>query len=204
MELLFRRARLPLAMSHGYHPKIRMSFPSALALGVEGFDEVLELEMNESACPVDSNTLIADLNRCSISGLEFYSARLLDEQEKKARLAASTFEILLPAKLQKDIPIRISSFLLESSVIVGKTNGKQVDVRTAVGNLRFLEETGLLIVEILTQNGPEAGIREVLQVLGLHQELFKSVFPKRTQCRLSNDVPPKRDNSHDCVRACPP
>jgi len=48
LERLFRRAGLPLAMSQGFHPKPRMTFPSALALGIEGVDEVLELELTES------------------------------------------------------------------------------------------------------------------------------------------------------------
>ena len=30
------------SMSEGFHPKARMSFPSALALGIQGADEVME------------------------------------------------------------------------------------------------------------------------------------------------------------------
>src|SRR5687768_18374101 len=46
-ERLFRRAGLPLGMSEGFHPKPRMSFPLALAVGVSGRDEVMELELCE-------------------------------------------------------------------------------------------------------------------------------------------------------------
>src|SRR5687768_8295132 len=45
LERLFRRADLPLGMSEGFHPKPRMSFPSALAVGIEGTNEVMELEL---------------------------------------------------------------------------------------------------------------------------------------------------------------
>ena len=45
LERLFRRAGLPLRLSAGFHPKPRMSFPSALALGIEGTDEVMEVEL---------------------------------------------------------------------------------------------------------------------------------------------------------------
>jgi radical SAM-linked protein len=175
-------------MSGGFHPKIRMSFPSALALGVEGYDEVLELEMNESAESVDPDALLADLNRCSIIGLDFYSARLLDEREKKAQLVTSTFEMMVPKELQNQTRHQISSFLSETTVIAEKANGKQVEVRSAVIELRLDEETGLLTVEIRTQEGPEAGIREVLHVLQLDKELFKSVFPKRIRCRLTEET----------------
>ena len=44
-ERLLRRAGLQLAFSQGFHPKPRISFPSALALGIEALDEVVELEV---------------------------------------------------------------------------------------------------------------------------------------------------------------
>ena len=47
LERLFRRAGLALGMSQGFHPKPRMTFPLALAVGIEGDDEVMELELTE-------------------------------------------------------------------------------------------------------------------------------------------------------------
>ena len=187
-EALFRRARLPLAMSGGYHPKIRMSFPSALALGVEGFDEVLELEMNESADPIDSDGLLLDLNRCTVNGLSFLSARMLGEGEKKAKLVASVFEMPIPEEFREETKIQIASFLAQSSVIVEKPNGKSVDARRAVSDIR-LNESGVLTMEILVLDGPEAGVKEILLVLGLEKELFRTVFPKRIRCRLFDSRP---------------
>jgi len=189
LEALFRRARLPLAMSSGFHPKIRMSFPSALALGFESKDEVLELEMQESAEPVDVDALLAGLNRQSLEGLTFLSARLLRQGEKKARLASSVFQMTVPPELQKQTAGRIESFLAETSRSVVKSNGKSVDVRAAVLQLSFAptgEGTGILTLELRAQEGPAAGIKEVLAVLGLEKELFVTLFPVRTRCRLEN------------------
>ena len=42
LERLFRRAGLALSFSEGFHPKPRMTFPLALAVGIEGVDEVME------------------------------------------------------------------------------------------------------------------------------------------------------------------
>ncbi len=47
IERTFRRAGLRLGMSQGFHPKPRMSFPSALAVGIAGVDEVMEVEWAE-------------------------------------------------------------------------------------------------------------------------------------------------------------
>jgi len=184
LEALFRRAKLPLAMSNGFHPKVRMSLPSALALGFESVDEVLELEMNESAVPVDCTSLLADLNRHSLEGLEFLSARLLKEGDKKASLASSTFQITVPPELRQQTEVRIESFLMEKIHMVAKASGKPVDVRSAVLQMS-LSETGELTVELQTKTGPEAGIKEVLKSLELEKELFVTLFPRRIHCRLT-------------------
>jgi len=178
-------------MSGGYHPKVRMSFPSALALGVEGFDEVLELEMDESVASVDTNVLLADLNRCSVDGLKFLTARVLEDGTKKARLVSSVFQMVLPENIREGISGRVSQILSNESLFVEKTNGKtpgrSVDLRSALSELVYLPETGELRAELLTSDGPEAGIRELLSVLGLDQELFKSIFPRRIRCHLVDE-----------------
>ena len=184
LEALFRRARLPLAMSGGFHPKVRMSFPSALALGVEGFDEVLELEMNESAPELDPGVLLADLNRCSVDGLCFRRAVLLSEGVKKAQLVSSVFEMTIPSGGQNDTADRVAAFRQEISVPVEKSRGRLVDVRKAVKRIDFEAHSGILTVEILAQDGPEAGIRELLSVLQLENSLFREIFPRRVRCCL--------------------
>ncbi|MDR2644179.1 MAG: TIGR03936 family radical SAM-associated protein [Planctomycetaceae bacterium] len=186
--LLFRRAGLPFAMSGGYHPKIRMSFPSALALGIEGFDEVLELELKE---PVDSSVLLAELNRQSLDGLNFLSARVLDETERKGKLVSSVFEMTIPEQFRLETSARIFDFLSQKSVIVNKLGNKnparEVDVRDAVNDIKFQTETGLLRAEIISREGPETGIRELLFVLNLSKEYFQTIFPKRIRCVLAGE-----------------
>ena len=186
LEALFRRARLPLAMSNGFHPKVRMSFPCALALGFESTDEVFDLELNDTAEPVNIDDFLADLNRHSLEGLTFLSARLLDEGERKVSLVSSIFHMTIPANLRQRTTERMASFLSETSVIIPKRNGKRVDVRSAVLQLMLDETTGGLTVELQSQTGPEAGLKEVLAVLGLIEELFVTLFPQRVCCRLQD------------------
>lgn len=52
MEMAVRRADLPVAMSEGYNPRPRMSYPTATALGIESDDEILELECAEWVPPL--------------------------------------------------------------------------------------------------------------------------------------------------------
>ncbi len=48
VERWLRRAGLPLRRSEGFHPKPKLSFPSALALGIAALDEVMEFELTEA------------------------------------------------------------------------------------------------------------------------------------------------------------
>ncbi|MDA8746268.1 TIGR03936 family radical SAM-associated protein, partial [Rubripirellula amarantea] len=60
-ERLGRRAELNFSMTEGFHPKPRIAFPSALALGVESLDEVVEIELAEQLTPRELlDRLIAD------------------------------------------------------------------------------------------------------------------------------------------------
>src|SRR5687768_4212376 len=65
-ERLFRRMGLRLSMSEGFHPKARMTFPSALALGIAAHDEVMELELAE---PADAADLAARFTALAPPGL---------------------------------------------------------------------------------------------------------------------------------------
>src|SRR4029079_6179883 len=48
-ERLFRRAGVALSMPEGFHPKPRINFPSAWALGSAGIDELLEVDLAEES-----------------------------------------------------------------------------------------------------------------------------------------------------------
>jgi len=165
-----------------------MSFPCALALGYESTDEVLELELNDTAEPVNPDVFLADLNRQTLEGLTFLSARVLEEGEKKACLVSSVFRMTVPSNLRVQTAERMERFLSETSVIVSKPNGKPVDVRSAVLRLVLDAISGELTAELQTQSGPEAGIKEVLSVLGLEKELFVTLFPQRIRCRLAGEI----------------
>jgi len=160
---------------------VRMSFPSALALGCESTDEVFDLELTE---PVNMDTLLADLNRHTLEGLTFLSARLLEEGEKKVNLVSSVYRMTIPPELRRQTAERTASFLAETSVIVPKRSGKPVDVRATVLQLVLDDTTGELTIELQSQTGPEAGIKEVLAVLGLDKELFVTLFPQRIRSHV--------------------
>ncbi|MGL4595600.1 MAG: TIGR03936 family radical SAM-associated protein [Thermoguttaceae bacterium] len=181
LEALLRRVRVPVAMSGGFHPKMRMSFPSALALGIEGCEEVFDLELEEL---VHACQLKEKMNQYSIPGLDILDIRSLQDEESKARIAYSVFEINVPESFRQEIVPLVDILMNETHRWVEKANGKQVDLRAALHELHFAEDSGCLTASFRPQEGPEAGFRELLVALHLDKEMFKTIFPRRVQCQL--------------------
>ncbi|MBP3530808.1 MAG: DUF2344 domain-containing protein [Thermoguttaceae bacterium] len=175
MERLLRRADLPVAKSQGFHPKPKVSYISALPLGFASDDEAMELVLDEDWAP---ETLLERMNAASVPGLEFWQATPLDDKAPKAQAAAFEYEMAVPESKREAASAKIAEFLAATSVEVVKSNGKTVDARPAV--LEMALDGGTLRMKIAAQDGPEAGVREILSVLELDGELFRSIFPNRT------------------------
>jgi radical SAM-linked protein len=90
-ERLLRRAGLQLAFSQGFHPKPRISFPSALALGIEALDEVVELEVLGE---VDLSSIGDLLRREMPPGMDLLELRALDTALGKAKVLGASYRIL--------------------------------------------------------------------------------------------------------------
>ena len=163
MERLFRRAGLRLQMSQGFHPKPRLSFPSALALGIEGHREIVELELAE---PLGPDELVRRLNACTIAGLRFQSAEILPAGAAKAQLRTATYEVLVPQKRREAAVEAIRRLMAQPSCLVQRPDGRPaVDVRASLEALELAGET--LRFRLLVKPQRSAGPRDVLAALGL-------------------------------------
>src|SRR5438876_12454275 len=87
-ERLFRRAEVPLGMTEGFHPKPRMNFPSALAVGIAGDDELLEVELSEAWSAERLSQAIA---AHAPPGLEIREVEMMPEGSKKAQAMRVVF-----------------------------------------------------------------------------------------------------------------
>jgi radical SAM-linked protein len=92
-ERLFRRMNLQLSMSEGFHPKARMSFPSALGLGIAARDEVMEFELAEH---VEAAHLAAQLATLAPPGLVVFDVQVLPENTPKAKIVSMSYEAPVP------------------------------------------------------------------------------------------------------------
>jgi len=163
LERLFRRAGLALGMSQGYHPKPRMSFPSALAVGVEGLDEVVEVELADT---LPAEGLAARLNAHAIPGLEFTSVEWVAPPARKARLRRATYEIAVPGERLAETARRIERLLATPPVgPLAPHQPPEARLRASIEELHLAE--GVLRMRLAAGQPGCAGPRDVLAALGL-------------------------------------
>lgn len=96
-ERLLRRAGLQLAFSEGFHPKPKISFPSALALGIVALEEIVEMDL---VGPVDLADARERILRNLPEGMQLLRMTDLPPGAKAVFTAASYEVELSPADSQ--------------------------------------------------------------------------------------------------------
>jgi radical SAM-linked protein len=182
LERAFRRAELPLSMSEGFHPKPRMSFPSALAVGIAGTDEVMELELSQQRT---AEEVLAALTPHLPPGLAINTAAVLAEGTRKAQVRFVLFEIPVPAELRGEAARRIELLLSKSEHIVQREEGRgPVDVRSYVDRLELVDDRLRMRLRVTGEGA--ARPREVLEALGLDELESQGVYLSRTRVELES------------------
>ncbi|NIL97962.1 MAG: DUF2344 domain-containing protein [Planctomycetales bacterium] len=167
LERLFRRAELKLAMTEGFHPRPRMSFASALAVGVTGLDEVMELELAEATPAAE---LLQRLQQHTVAGLQFHAVEALAANSPKGRVVSVTYECPVPEQRRAEIAGAIQRLLGEQTHWVARPGGKQpVEVRRTIGRLELAGDRLQMQLTVTPQN--PARPRELLAAIGLGSPL---------------------------------
>ncbi len=166
-DRMLRRTGLPLKSSEGFHTKTRLSSPLSLAVGIEGREEIIDLEFTR-ACSAEE---VADLLAKEVpAGLGIVSVHVLSNAEARMLVTLVEYTCDFGDDFSKsEIEGRIQSLLAGSSWVVcrrapGKPD-KQVDIRPYIDNI-VATPTGL-VVRLHVHAGATARPEEVLEALGI-------------------------------------
>lgn len=161
LERAFRRAGLKLSFSEGFHPKPRMTFPLALAVGIEGVDEVMEFELAER---LSSDELRGRVSPQLPSGLAFRAIEILPDGSRKAQVRSASYEVSIPVERRAALGERIERLLAAASWPIERDRGRPpIDLRASIAELSLGD--GALSMRLRVQAQGSAGPREVLAAL---------------------------------------
>ena len=139
-------------MTEGFHPKPRIAFPSALALGVESLDEVVEIELAEELSP---GKLLQRLIADNQPGLTMRSVSRLPEGFGKAHLLLSEYIVTPPENPNWDA--------LGSAIMSLKDAGTMT-IQRKKKTLTFDVVDNLPDIEIGTYGAGDSGTIDVLKL----------------------------------------
>ncbi len=189
-ERLLRRADLPFARTQGFHPKACLVFAQALALGVAGLREAVELELSEA---IEAADLVARLNQHAPPGLIFLCAaavagkRSLQVRRAFYRLnpeTHGTFE-----SNQSQLASRCQDLLARQHCLVERTRPRprRIDIRPYICDLQA-NAAALTMSLWITPYGA-ARPEEVVRALGLGALLDEGAVLERTDLELMDEIP---------------
>lgn len=179
IERLFRRAGVALRMTEGFHPKPRMVFPSALALGVNGVDEVVDVCLVESPACAD---LLSALNRHSIEGLSFHHAESLASNQS-SQAATQSFELPIPSDCLAEVTLAAQRLAASSEHFVMREGRSEPhDIRPFVVQVDVQGTVLCFTLRVINDAG--ARPRDLLAAVGINDWQSRGLVLTRTRLEM--------------------
>ncbi|MCD5390714.1 TIGR03936 family radical SAM-associated protein [candidate division NPL-UPA2 bacterium] len=166
-----RRADLPVAHSHGFSPRPRISFGPALPLGMRSCSEFADVVLEEA---IDVDQFKARLNEKLPPGLEILDVRKIPLKSKSltATVDVATYKIAIRGELlalsPEELRERIEKLLRREEIPIERVRNKEVkkiNLRPLILSLE-LESPSPLSLKMSLKAGtrPEEVVRLLLKV----------------------------------------
>jgi radical SAM-linked protein len=163
-ERALRRSGLPLRMTEGYNPHPIMAFPTALGLGIESADEILEVELTSWVAPRQIEKVLREQLP---EGVGVASVEAFDHK-KRCYVDYVEYEATAPPARLEGIDERVRGFLAlkECPVVRSSDKGsKTVDVRKYAMAVEI--EGGTVYLRVRVTDQGTAKPEEILRSIGL-------------------------------------
>ncbi len=169
-ERAARRAGLPLAYSHGFHPQAKINFASALPLGFSSRAEVVDLRLQQD---IDLAELPRRLQQAMPPGIGILEVQQVDESEPalQVQVLSSEYQVsLLQPVDASGLELGIRR-LMEAGSLPRERRGKPYDLRPLIEDLK-LEMSGpgsspTLLMRLSSREAATGRPEEVLDELGI-------------------------------------
>lgn len=184
-ERLLRRANLQLAFSQGFHPKPRISFPSALALGIEALDEIVELEILGE---FQLAQIEADIRREIPEGMELLELASPAHDLGKAKVIGASYRVKIPEQQRPQLVEQIKHLLGQQMIEIPRDE-KIVTCDPQDPNFELRVEGEFLFFSLPNTAAGSARPAEMLECLGLPELLAEGATLQRTRVHLREPQP---------------
>lgn len=178
IEQAIRRADIPVVFSEGFNPRPRISFPTALPLGISSDDEIMHFQLSEW---INQNEIIQKLNRELIEGITVASIEPLRQD------AAVSFRVeykITPCTKDASNEIlqlssdKIKNWMLQPKQVIQRDyankESKSINLKAYVQKMELKDNSLFLTIKITNEG--TARPEEVLWSLGIKGNAKDSSF----------------------------
>ncbi len=175
-ERTFRRARLPLAFTQGFHPHPRLVFAAALPLGLTADEELMDLWLREH---VSLQHLHDALSESVPAGLRLVAAEVVSPTAPSLPhdVIAAEYRVSLDRSVDLDALATRVAALLAAERLERERRGRKYDLRPLVEALELMNggaEVAALRMRLASRPSATGRADEVLDALGLDVALCRS------------------------------
>ncbi|MGQ9609634.1 MAG: TIGR03960 family B12-binding radical SAM protein [bacterium] len=180
----FRRAEIPIAYSQGFNPHPKISFGSALAVGITSSAEFADIDLETYISPED---FLLQCNRKLPKGLEIIKAKEipLNTPSLMSQNSFSVYTIFIQGLDCQNIDFesRISSIMHKDSILINRLRGKDkvdkvIDIKPYIANIELLDfSKDSIKLKIMIGDG-KVRPEEVVNLIVLGSEYQRSSVKK--------------------------
>lgn len=188
-ERVARRADVPIALTEGFNPTPRMSFCSALPLGVESLDEVVDIELTRELRCED---LLSRLRDDQQPGLTIGGVTRVEIADGKAQLAATEHHVTLPDNWDESdrdaLNDRIADLLAQTTLRVTRGD-KNVTANVTQDIPALILRRDHLFIRMIHGDDASLRVHDLLDLLQLDDWLARGSTIVRTKVDLRGPRP---------------
>lgn len=183
-ERTFRRAKLPIAYSQGFHPQPKIQLACPLPLGMTSSAEFVDFWL-EKAYELDE--LQEKIEAVKHAGVDILDIQLVDEREPalQSRLESTLYQIRFGNKIDRFcIEQKINEMLSRPELVIDR-RGRNINIRPLIEDCRLVtlpDGGALLHIQLSARPGATGRPEEVLKVLGID---INQVHIERTEILFS-------------------
>lgn len=169
----FRRSNIPILYSQGFNPQPKISFATALPLGVESYGEYFDVELKEK---MDIIKFVHNLNNELPDCIKILKAVYVEDKKSvMALIRWSTYiaEVKLINKMSKQELIKqIEYFMNLEEILItkekhkkGRTKKTQTDIRELIKKLDILDyDNKKIIFKTTLKTGSEGNLKPTVLI----------------------------------------
>lgn len=157
LERLFKKAEIEVKYSQGFHPRPRMSFGNPISLGVEAYDEIMDLEL---LVEMDNKVLLERLNAHCPKGFVFKDA---EDVPRKSNIAEEFKVMIYEISGEEAVLDKLKQLLDQDEIVEVKNRRGKVKTRDLKGRIQSCKVEGNKFLLELINTSPNVflGMAEI-------------------------------------------